>query len=41
MQHFFGTTAIGLMHWGCIITAAAVFFGLVELEKFLLRQTGR
>ncbi|EKE01286.1 MAG: hypothetical protein ACD_21C00172G0003 [uncultured bacterium] len=38
MQHFFGTTAIGLMHWGYIIAAAVAFFGLVEFEKFLLRQ---
>jgi len=41
MQHFFGTTAIGLMHWSYIITTAVVFFGLVELEKFLLRLCGR
>jgi calcium-translocating P-type ATPase len=41
MQRFFGTTAIGLMHWSYIIAAAGVFFGLVELEKFLLRHTTR
>lgn len=39
MQRFFGTTAIGLMHWSYIILAAVVFFGLVEVEKFLLRRT--
>ena len=38
MQNFFGTTAISLVHWMYIIVAAVIFFGLVELEKFFLRQ---
>ena len=38
MQHFFGTAAISLMNWNYIIVASIVFFGLVELEKFLLRR---
>lgn len=38
LQNFFGTTAISLFHWGYIIVAAILFFGLVELEKFFLRS---
>ena len=37
MQRFFGTMAISLMHWNYIIVAAMIFFGLVEIEKFLFR----
>jgi hypothetical protein len=36
MQHFFGTAAINFTHWNYILAATAIFFGLVELEKFLL-----
>lgn len=39
MQHFFGTAGIGLMNWNYIIVASIMFFGLVELEKFVLRRT--
>jgi magnesium-transporting ATPase (P-type) len=38
MQHFFGTTAIGIVNWGYIITMTLVFFSLVEGGKFLLRS---
>jgi len=38
MQRFFGTAAISLMNWNYIIVASIMFFGLVELEKFLLRR---
>jgi magnesium-transporting ATPase (P-type) len=37
MQKFFGTASIGLIHWGYIIITAALFFILVEVEKFFLR----
>jgi magnesium-transporting ATPase (P-type) len=40
MQHFFNTEAIGLNYWGYIILAGIVTFGLVEVEKALLRRNG-
>lgn len=38
MQHFFGTTAISLTQWGCIILLSAAVFVLVEMEKLLARS---
>lgn len=38
MQRFFGTAALSLSQWGCIILLSITIFTLVELEKMFTRN---
>ena len=38
MQQLFGTAAIDLVTWGCIVLVASSVLVLVELEKLIIRR---
>jgi magnesium-transporting ATPase (P-type) len=41
MQRLFGTSSITVASWGRIVMVSAMVFFLVELEKYLVRRSGR
>jgi Ca2+-transporting ATPase len=38
MQYFFGSVALGFMHWVYIVGLGGLIFVCVEIEKYLLRR---